>query len=134
MGKRKRHPKKPKYNRDHPRPQLGSGAWYGDLPRTIEDDVPPLVEMRDLPIKVKGTKVYSMGECTVHHRLDEENGHYLSVSHPSRYPTWDEVAEARYRLVPDRFVMAMIMPPMKHYLNIHPYMFNVHQIGEEEEE
>lgn len=125
--------KKLRYNADHPRPQLGSGIGVGDLPRTIDKDVPPLVERDDMPIRVEGSKYYSMGECSVVHRIIPEGddpfpGHHLSISHPDRYPTWDEVAEARYRLIPDEAYMFMPLPPSEGYLNIHPYMFNLQEL------
>ena len=50
---------------------------------------------------------------------------HLSVSCEDRYPTWDEIAEARYDLLPDRLEMAMILPPRDHYVNLHPYTFHL---------
>ena len=69
-----------------------------------------------------------MGGCTVHQGYERGTGYTLSVSHPSRYPTWDEVTEARYRLIPDKIEMAMPLPPRAEYLNIHPYMFNLFEV------
>ena len=117
-----------KYNKDHPRPQLGSGIDIGDVPRTIDADIPPLELVKDSPFEIEGTDRYKMGDCTVVHRIEEEGGlqiYRLSISHKDRYPTWDEVAEARYRLIPDDVHMVMPLPPMEEYLNIHPYMFNL---------
>lgn len=39
------------------------------------------------------------------------HGWHLSISHPSRYPTWDEIRDARYDLVPDGCTLAMLLPP-----------------------
>src|SRR5262249_54117612 len=53
---------------------------------------------------------------------------HLSISHQSRYPNWDEVADARYELVPDEVTMAMLLPPKADYLNVHEHCFHPWQI------
>lgn len=61
----------------------------------------------------------------------EPQGWHLSISHrvaaedgtglvPGRLPTWDEIKDARYRFVPDRARMAMILPPRAEFVNVHP--------------
>jgi len=55
---------------------------------------------------------------------------HLSISHPDRYPTWDEVADARYELVPDQVTMAMLLPPKADYLNLHQHCFHLWQIDD----
>lgn len=55
---------------------------------------------------------------------------HLSVAHPERLPTWAEVSDARYRLVPDSATMVMILPPMAEYVNVHQYCFHLHEIPE----
>ena len=47
-------------------------------------------------------------------------GWHMSISCGSRYPTWDEVAKARYELIPDAVTMAMLLPPMEQFVNLHP--------------
>jgi hypothetical protein len=63
-------------------------------------------------------------------------GWHLSISHnvmfngqqrPGRYPTWDEITEARYRFVPDAVTMAMMLPPRAEYVNVHDTTFHLHQ-------
>lgn len=49
----------------------------------------------------------------------EGHGWHLSVSHPHRYPTWDEIASAREALTPDEVTMAMLLPPRAEYVNVH---------------
>ena len=52
---------------------------------------------------------------------------HLSISHrtnahppqPGRLPTWEEIAEARYRFVPDEAQMALFLPPRAEYVNVH---------------
>lgn len=61
-------------------------------------------------------------------------GFHLSISHirpsgqPGRYPTWDEIAHARYELCPPDITMAMLLPPEAEYVAVHPTTFHLHQI------
>ena len=49
----------------------------------------------------------------------EPSGLHISVSHPDRYPTWDELASARDAFGgPDRR-MVMHFPPRAEYVNVH---------------
>jgi hypothetical protein len=58
-----------------------------------------------------------------------ENGRWhLSVSHPTRLPTWEEVKQLRYELMPKDKNMAMILPPEKDYVNIHEFCFHLFEI------
>jgi hypothetical protein len=72
---------------------------------------------------------YSLGECTA--MVTKEDGRWhMSIAHPRRYPTWDEVAEARYRLLPESIVAAMVLPARGHYVNLHPNCFHLHEIDD----
>lgn len=72
---------------------------------------------------------------------DMENGGrrilwHLSISHrtneacpqPGRYPTWDEIREARERFIPDEVTVAMLLPPKAEYVNVHDTCFHLWQI------
>lgn len=72
---------------------------------------------------------YSLGECSIIVTREYGTWH-LSIAHPKRYPAWDEIAEARYRLLPDDIVVAMILPPKSAYINIHPNCFQMHEIDD----
>lgn len=72
-------------------------------------------------------RCYRLGECTVIVTREFGDWH-ASIAHRDRLPTWDEVAEARYRILPDGVTMAMLLPPMKDYLNIHPNCLQLVQI------
>lgn len=68
---------------------------------------------------------------------NEPDGWHLSISHrpPNerralRYPTWDEIADARYRLLPDDITVAMLLPPPSQYVAAHPTTFHLHQIAD----
>lgn len=64
----------------------------------------------------------------------EPHGWHLSISHsrpngkPGRYPTWDEIAHARYELLPTDITVAMLLPPPDEYISHHPTTFHLHQI------
>jgi len=62
-------------------------------------------------------------------------GFHLSISHrkpdgsPGRYPSWDEIAHARYELCPADITMAMLLPPMDEYVAVHPTTFHLHEMA-----
>lgn len=61
---------------------------------------------------------------------------HLSISHrtneaapqPGRYPSWDEIHEARYTFVPDELTMAILLPPKAEYVNVHSTTFHLWQV------
>lgn len=55
---------------------------------------------------------------------------HLSISCRNRYPVWDEIRDARYALLPDEITMAMLLPPIKEYVNLHPNCFHLHEVIE----
>lgn len=75
---------------------------------------------------------------TEQHPMDAEarRGWHLSISHqvfdgdrgkPGRYPTWDEIKDARYRFTPPEIEMCMILPRPSDFVNIHETCFHLHQ-------
>lgn len=79
-----------------------------------------------------GQKWYSWGNCRVSAGRDGLNGPWhLSISCPDRNPTWEEIKQARYDLVPHDVTMAMILPPTDEYVNVHNFCFHLHQIPNE---
>ena len=67
------------------------------------------------------------GECYIIVSIDDGKWH-LSISHPNRYPTWDEIKKARYKFMPKDITAAMFLPPEKEYINVHPNCFHLWQI------
>jgi len=65
----------------------------------------------------------------------EPAGWHLSISHApngrgrGRYPSWDEIADARYTLLPDDIAVAMILPPADEYVALHDTTFHLHELG-----
>jgi hypothetical protein len=61
----------------------------------------------------------------------EPDGFHLSISHrtsdlaPGRYPTWDEIVQARYEFCPAAMTMAMFLPPKEEYVNVHETTFHL---------
>lgn len=61
---------------------------------------------------------------------------HLSISHrtndrapqPGRYPSWDEIRDARERFIPDEVTVAMILPPKAEYVNVHATAFHLWEI------
>ena len=47
----------------------------------------------------------------------------------SRYPRWDEIADARYTLLPDDLDMCMRLPPPSEYVALHKTTFQLIEHG-----
>jgi hypothetical protein len=76
---------------------------------------------------------YHWGDLSVHVGDPKEEGHWhLSISHPYRYPTWDEIYTARYDFLPSEINAAIILPRKTEYVNIHPNCFHVHELKDAE--
>lgn len=73
------------------------------------------------------TRSYKDGECTIIVSKDYGKWH-LSISHPRRLPTYNELKEARYKYTPNLITMAQIFPPLEQYVNIHPFCLHLWQI------
>ena len=66
----------------------------------------------------------------------EPAGFHMSISHrtnsnppkPGRYPTWDEIKDARYRFCPPDITMAMLLPPADEYVNVHDTTFHLWEV------
>lgn len=60
-------------------------------------------------------------------------GWHMSISfrdhrgRPSRYPTWDELAHARYELLPAHLDFVMHLPPLDNYVAVMDTCFHLHQ-------
>jgi hypothetical protein len=45
----------------------------------------------------------------------------------SRYPSWDEMAHARYELLPGDLEFVMFLPPVGDYVALHDTTFHLHE-------
>ena len=67
---------------------------------------------------------------------DPGQGWHLSVSwspngprQASRYPTWDELADARYALAPEDVTFSMELPPPSEYVALQDTTFHLHEVA-----
>ena len=103
------------------------------------DNGKPKVQYKSLPFSEEdcarlglepGTLAFGKGECLIFLSRHPKNGAYhLSISCKNRLPTWDELHDARYDLIPDDVTMAMILPPKAEYVNVHEFCFHIYQVN-----
>lgn len=61
---------------------------------------------------------------------------HLSISHrtnehpprPGRYPSWDEIKDARYRFMPGDINVAQLLPPQEQWISVHDTTFHLWQV------
>lgn len=116
------------------------GEW-ARLPRSDYDEF--LANATGAP----GLRIYQLNVADGHLMVlvgaetagrDEPRWH-LSISHrtnerppkPGRYPTWDEIKDARYRFMPGDITVAQILPPEDEFVNAHATTFHLWEIPEE---
>lgn len=76
---------------------------------------------------IPGTKAYRWGDVNVIVGKEPKVGWHLSISVRYRNPTWEEIRDARYRFVPEDVTMAMFLPPIGEYVNIHDFCFHLYE-------
>ena len=101
------------------------------MKRTALSDVPFPTRRTELEPQARvllgpTVRAYIMGECRILVTTDEPDGWHLSISCEHRYPTWDEIAQARYALGPKDRNVVMHLPPEDEYVNVHEYCFHLH--------
>jgi len=95
---------------------------------------PPIVHGLEtaLDYRYVYNKAWSKGDLRIWITRDLYNSGsvrwHMSISTKTRYPTWDEIRDARYALMPDDITMAMLLPPKSEYVNLHPNCFHLHEI------
>lgn len=106
------------------------------MSRTTRREIPPLVSRPDLGQRIAsvpgmpaGTRAYTMGECRVL-LSHEPKGWHISISCEDRYADWDEIAEAKYRLLPDVHMVMHLPPRGEEYVNVHPNTFHLSESRE----
>jgi hypothetical protein len=97
----------------------------------------PLTELSPEPLRAgmpAGTpiKAYKLGDCTVIITHNNRTTWHMSIACHWRYPTWNEIAEARYRLMPADITMALLLPPESEYVNVHKNCFQLIEIPDPE--
>ena len=74
------------------------------------------------------------GECHIIYSMMEDHGdglwNHVSISCHDRYPTWEEILDARYAFFTEDDEVFQILPPKREYNNLHPNCFHLwHKIG-----
>jgi hypothetical protein len=106
----------------------GHGNTTGAMP-PIEPMLNATIALHNSGGVQPGTVAYQMGDCAIFVSPPTNGvGWHMSVSRQDRLPTWDEIAHARYTLVPDEVTMAAILPPKGEYINVHNFCMQVIQI------
>lgn len=82
------------------------------------------------PLLEPGSRAYRMGRCQIIVSR-QRAGWHLSVARPDRLPSWEEVRDARYALVPDEATMALLLPPRSEYVNAHEFCLQLYEIPSE---
>jgi len=54
---------------------------------------------------------------------------HLSISHPDRYPTFDEMRDARYWFCPGHITMGLLFPPLGEYVDVHQNCFHLWEVA-----
>lgn len=104
----------------------------------IKEITDPSFLARVLPGMQPGTRWYTMGSkisIAVSPPAVTDGvqwGWHLSISHKFRYPTWDEIAKARYALLPQEHDYVMHLPPPSDYVAIHANCFHLHEFSHAE--
>ncbi len=100
------------------------------FPDIIQTPLPAILLKAQLAGQVEATCfAYRMGELSILVAKELGHGWHVSIAHPDRYPTWDEIVHIRYTLLPDEVTMAMLLPPKAEYINIHTNCFQLWQVG-----
>lgn len=119
-----------------------------DIPGTIEpgykdrpiNEVPVPLSVREafraqgIDAEAIGLKIFLFGSCSIMRAREPaavggEPLWHLTISNPSRHPTWDEIKVARYRLLPLDLTFALFLPPPHLYVNL-PEQDHVFQLWE----
>jgi hypothetical protein len=99
------------------------------------------MKLIEISSPIPNSRAYFLDECSVIISQDEYKIRgifvkrwHLSIAHSNRYPNWEEIKEARYRLLPDEVTMAILLPPKDQYVNVHKNCFHLHEIKQEDKE
>lgn len=68
-----------------------------------------------------------MGKCRIICAIEGGRWH-LSISHPFRLPTWDEINAARDAIIPADVWLCQPMPPKEFWINLHSFCLHLWQI------
>ena len=89
-------------------------------------------------MKPESLRVFTMGVCSIFVGQEPAGKNrellwHLTISTPSRHPTWDEIKVARYRLLPADICVGILLPEARFYVNV-PEQDHVFQLWEVRDE
>lgn len=98
-------------------------AGYREQPLVEHDVEPEVKEIFRESHPDAGMRHFTMGAChiLVSREPAGKNGEllwHLTMSTPSRHPSWSEIKVAAYRLLPNDRCYAMFLPPPEFYVNV----------------
>lgn len=107
------------------------------LPSRLDDEVRALLERAGCTeVMILRRRVHD-GELRAIRSCDPpEHLWHLSVAHERvglrknrapRYPSWDELAHARYELLPENIDVVMHLPPPDEYVSVEDTTFHLHE-------
>jgi len=98
---------------------------------TMSDD-PRTYELTERPqnstFLYPQTKSFSFGPCSILVGQENEGRWHMSIAHPSRLPTLEEMKEARKRTVPPEVFLCQPFPPRKYWFSLHDYCLHLWEI------
>lgn len=86
------------------------------------------MKIYDIKEPTSDVKIYKTDTKLLIFIAKEMGKWHLSVSHFDRNPTWEEIKEIRYKLLPRDRTFAMLLPPEDQYVNIHEYCFHLWEV------
>lgn len=91
-------------------------------------------------MKPESLRVFTMGPCSIFLGQEPAGKNrellwHLTISCPSRHPTWDEIKVARYRLLPLDICVGILLPQPQFYVNLveQDHVFQLWEITDERE-
>ena len=99
----------------------------------VELSVPATMRAAWKKVGVVGGRCWRMGECHIIRArepagVERERLWHLSISHPTRHPSWDEIKTARYRMLPGDICVGILLPPPERYIDLHPHTFHLWEV------
>jgi hypothetical protein len=79
-----------------------------------------------------GFLMKSTKKITVIQSIDSGYDH-ISLSHPHRLPTWDEIKYMRNKYGDPNKFYVIVLPPMEFYLNLHEFCMHLWEVKSEPE-
>lgn len=75
--------------------------------------------------KENGTLAHRIGQLTVLASVHPGEVLHVSIAHPKRNPTWEEIKRVRRLYWDDQAEVVMMLPPEDEYVNIHEYCYHL---------